>query len=101
MISVVRDEIQYRFAGIPAVLWTLHELYHAITCEKFHSGKAESLFCTAGTKFFQVIASARLNGMKKLTSAYKEKKKENVYKSTVIPGENLSRLVGMKFDLSL
>ena len=39
--------------------------------------------------------------MKKLTHAYKEKKKENVYKSKVIPGENLSRLAGMKFDLSL
>ena len=35
-------------------------------CKKFHPGKAESLFFTAGTKFSHVIASTHLSGMKKL-----------------------------------
>ena len=45
MIPVGRDEILSRFAGIPAVVKTLYELYLTITCEKFDP---ESLFCTAG-----------------------------------------------------
>ena len=45
----LRDpEILSRFAGIPAVLWTLHKLHRAITCKTFHSSKSGSLFCTAG-----------------------------------------------------
>ena len=36
--------------------------------------------------------------MKKLTHAYKEKIKENVYKSKQIPGRKLSHLAGMKSD---
>ena len=62
MISVGRGEILSRFAGIPAVLQILHYLYLAITCKKFHPGKVGSLFCTAGTTFSHVIASARLSG---------------------------------------
>ena len=71
MIPVGRDEILSRFAGIRSVLKTLHKLHSAITCKKFHPGKAESLF--AGTKFLNVIASARLNRMEKLinTSVWK------------------------------
>ena len=42
-IPVGRDEILSHFADIPAVLVRL-----AITCEKCHPGKVESLFCTAG-----------------------------------------------------
>ena len=49
MISFGRNEILLRFAGIPAVLKTLHKLSN--TCEKLHPGKAESLVCIAGTKF--------------------------------------------------
>ena len=51
IILVGRDEILYRFAGILVVLQTLHKLYPAITCKKFHSGKAGFLFCTAGILF--------------------------------------------------
>ena len=40
-------EIQ-NVAGITTELWTLNEIYPAITCEKFHPGKMWSLFCTAG-----------------------------------------------------
>ena len=48
MISVDRDEILLRLAGIPAV--TLHKLHPAITCKKFNPGKTGSLFSvsTAG-----------------------------------------------------
>ena len=33
--------------------------------------------------------------------AYKEKLKENVYKSKQLPGQTLSRLAGMKFDVPM
>ena len=48
MISVSPDEILARSAGIPAVLQILHKLYPAMTSEKLHPGKAESLFYIAG-----------------------------------------------------
>ena len=65
MISDGRDEILSRFSGIPAVLQILHELCLAITCKKFHLGKAGFLYCTAGfritvMKLSHVITSARL-----------------------------------------
>ena len=60
MIPVGKDEILFRFAGIPAVLCIILE----ITCKKFHPGKLGSRF--AGAKFSYVIASARLSGMKKV-----------------------------------
>ena len=44
MILVGRDEILCRFAGSIIIL---HKLYLAITCKKFHPGKAVFLFCTA------------------------------------------------------
>ena len=48
MIPVGRDEILSRFTGIPAVLYTLHELHPAIIWKKFHPVKTGSLYCTAG-----------------------------------------------------
>ena len=48
MIPVSWDEILSRFAGIPVVLYTLHNLHPAITCKTFHPEKTGSLFCTAG-----------------------------------------------------
>ena len=48
MIPVDWDEILSRFAEIPEVLKILHKLYLAITCKRFHLGKAGSLLCTAG-----------------------------------------------------
>ena len=69
MVPVGQDEVLSRFSGIPAVLYyksyPLHKLYPVITCEKFDSGKAGSLFCTTGMKFSHEIASARLSEMKK------------------------------------
>ena len=46
MIPVSRDEILSCFAGILAVLKTLHKLHPAITCKTFHP-RTGSLFCTA------------------------------------------------------
>ena len=66
MIPVDWDEILSRFVSIPAVLYILHKLYLALIRKKLHPGKARSLFCAAGTKYFHVIASARLSGMKNL-----------------------------------
>ena len=65
MILVGGDESLCRFAGIPAVLKILHKLHIAITSKKFHSGKAGSLFSTAGIplcsdEIFHVIASAHV-----------------------------------------
>ena len=70
IISVGLDESLSHFAGIPAVLQTLHKLYSAITCEKFHLGKVGTSFalsgsCFSGTQFSHAIASARPSGMKK------------------------------------
>ena len=67
MISVGRDEFLSRFAGIPAVLETLHHLYSTIKCEKFHPFNVGSLFLLSGSHFtgtkpFHVIVS--LSGMK-------------------------------------
>ena len=47
MIPISWDEILSRFAGIPAVLQTLHKLHPAITCKTFNPGKTGSLFRTA------------------------------------------------------
>ena len=48
MILFDRYEILSHSAAIPAILQTLHKLYPAISCEKLHSGKTGSFFCTAG-----------------------------------------------------
>ena len=54
------------FCWDPSSIINCYKLYLAITCKKFHRGKAGSLFCTAGIplswdKIFPVIASAKAN----------------------------------------
>ena len=52
MIWVGLDETLSHFAGIPAVLQTLHKLYPAIKCEKVYLGKVGYLICTAWILLF-------------------------------------------------
>ena len=80
MILVSGDEILSRFAGIPAVLQTLHKLHPAITCKTFYVKR--SVFCTAGIplcgdKAFSCIASASLGGINR--SKIKNRSKVNKY----------------------
>ena len=67
MIPVDWDEILSRFVSIPAVLYILHKLY----VKSFIPARRDPSFVLpgsrfAGTKYFHVIASARLSGMKNL-----------------------------------
>ena len=64
-IPVGWDKILSRISGIPAVLQILHKLYLATTSKEFHPGKAGSRICTARTKFYHVMTSARPSGIKK------------------------------------
>ena len=80
MILVKGDEILSRFAGIPAVLQTLHKLHPAITCKTFYVKR--SVFCTAGIplcrdKTFSCISSASLGGINR--SKIENRSKVNKY----------------------
>ena len=70
---------------------SVYKLYLVITCEKFHSGKAESFlyprdFDFGGANFFHVIVSAHLSGMKKDVN---KSKKYHVKNSPNLSGKNL------------